>query len=238
MAENKTKVGIISCSGEEIPGGTVARLATRRVLEALRPQSTVTLCLPLFLAGEESERRFAKTHPTVTVDGCDKLCAKHGTEAYSGQVAASLVVPDLVGGERLALCHRSQRHLDRNDEETVWIVAERLAATVDELMAQSPEASEGDAGGSAAGACACGGQPTEGRLDVDGRPVVVNGLPLIFERLAQRGLDPGEASGDRLLETVRVYHAVEPGADGAYRAALVGAYQAFCQRRSAGAGKA
>ncbi len=60
MAENKFKVGIISCSGEEIPGGTVARLATRRVLEALRPQSTVTLCLPLFLAGEESERRFAR----------------------------------------------------------------------------------------------------------------------------------------------------------------------------------
>ena len=51
MAE-VTKVGIISCSGEEIPAGTISRLATRRVLELLRPQSTVTLCLPLFLAGE------------------------------------------------------------------------------------------------------------------------------------------------------------------------------------------
>ena len=98
----------------------------------------MTLCLPLFLAGEESERRFAGAHPTITVDGCDKLCAKHGTEAYSGQVAASLVVSDLVG-DRLAACHRSQRHLDKNDEEAVWIVSERIATTVDELLAAAPK---------------------------------------------------------------------------------------------------
>ena len=103
MGEAFSKVGIISCSGEEIPEGTVARQAVRRVLEALRPQQTVTLCLPLFLAGEEGERRFAREHPTITVDGCSKLCAKRGTEKYSGQVSASLVVSDILGrpGERM-----------------------------------------------------------------------------------------------------------------------------------------
>ncbi|MGC8643411.1 MAG: putative zinc-binding protein, partial [Isosphaeraceae bacterium] len=133
MAET-TKVGIISCSGEELPAGTMARLATRRALELLRPQSTVTLCLPLFLAGEETERRFARQHPTITVDGCDKLCAKRGTEEYSGKVAASLVVSEILG-DRLAGCHRSQRQLDEHDEQAVWIVSERIATTVDELMA-------------------------------------------------------------------------------------------------------
>jgi hypothetical protein len=63
------KVGIIACSGEEIPAGTLSRLATRRVLEVLPPQTTVTLCLPLVLAGEEQEQRFARQHPTITVDG-------------------------------------------------------------------------------------------------------------------------------------------------------------------------
>ena len=58
-----TKVGIISCSGEEIPEGTISRSAVRRVLESLRPHETVTLCLPLFLAGNEGERNFARTHP-------------------------------------------------------------------------------------------------------------------------------------------------------------------------------
>jgi hypothetical protein len=47
------KVGIIACAGEEIPEGTISRVAARTVLEELRPEDTVTLCLPLFLAGDE-----------------------------------------------------------------------------------------------------------------------------------------------------------------------------------------
>ena len=53
----KKKVGIIACSGEELPEGTVTRLAALRVLEELRPGDTVTICLPLFLAGGQGDRR-------------------------------------------------------------------------------------------------------------------------------------------------------------------------------------
>ena len=42
------KVGIIACSGEELSEGTVTRLAALRVLEQMRPNDTVTICLPLF----------------------------------------------------------------------------------------------------------------------------------------------------------------------------------------------
>ena len=211
MAES-TKVGIISCSGEEIPAGTIARLATRRALEMLRPQSTVTLCLPLFLAGEETERRFAQQHPTITVDGCEKLCARRGTEAYSGQVEASLVVSEILG-DRLAGCHLSQRHLDKHDEEAVWVVSDRIAAAVDDLL-ESATRSTGDAGGRRAdrraGVCSCGsGKPSpEGVVRVDGRDVTIPALPLIFEQQARRGLEPGDPSGDRLLEAVRIYHPI------------------------------
>ena len=92
-----SKVGIISCSGEEIPEGTISRLATLRVLRTLRPDASVTICLPLFLAGERGERNFAKTHPTITVDGCEKRCAQWGTEQHSGPVTRSLVVSDILG---------------------------------------------------------------------------------------------------------------------------------------------
>ena len=40
------KVGVVSCSGEEIPEGTLCRLACRKVLDE-RPGETVTICLPL-----------------------------------------------------------------------------------------------------------------------------------------------------------------------------------------------
>lgn len=88
----RKKVGLISCSGEELAEGTVTRRAVRKVLETLRPDDTVTLCLPLFLAGGEGERAFARYYPTIAVDGCDKRCAAVATEKYSAKPAASLVV--------------------------------------------------------------------------------------------------------------------------------------------------
>ncbi len=50
------KVGIVACSGEDLAEGTVTRLAALKVLEQLRPSETVTICLPLFLAGGEGDR--------------------------------------------------------------------------------------------------------------------------------------------------------------------------------------
>jgi uncharacterized metal-binding protein len=136
-----TKVGIISCSGEEIAEGTIARSAVRQVLESLRPHETVTLCLPLFLAGNEGERNFARTHPVITVDGCDKQCAKWGTEKHGERPVARALVVSEVLGDNAAGCHRSSRQHDEARTEAVQAVAERIASEVDAVMAES----EGDA---------------------------------------------------------------------------------------------
>lgn len=224
-----TKVGIIACSGEEIGVGTVSRLATRRVLELLRPQATVTLCLPLFLAGEEQERRFARQHPTITVDGCDKLCARRGTERYSGRVASSLVVTEILG-ELAGKCHRSARGFDRSDEEAVWLVAERIAAEVDRLATTGVSESADALAGAPCG-CSCGGVPAEAILTVQGKAVAVNGLPLIFAHLYKEGLKPEDGSAGRLLETVRIYHEIPSGESPFYRDALMAAYQQYCSRQ-------
>ena len=57
------KVGIVSCSGEELAEGTVARLAALKVLNELRPRDTVTICLPLFLAGRRRGSRVRQAAP-------------------------------------------------------------------------------------------------------------------------------------------------------------------------------
>src|SRR5450759_1750049 len=90
------KDGIVSCSGEEPPEGTVTRLAALMLLEQLRPADTVTICLPLFLAGGEGDRAFARFYPTIAIDGCDQRCAYRGTEQYSNRPAVGIVVSDLV----------------------------------------------------------------------------------------------------------------------------------------------
>ena len=109
------KVGIISCSGEECLGGTISRLATRVVLDELKMISTVTLCLPLYLAGGEEERNFAKVFPTIAVDGCDKLCAKRSTEKYSGKINGSVDVSKIIGREN-ALNSKTVRIKDLKED--------------------------------------------------------------------------------------------------------------------------
>ena len=105
------KVGIVACSGEEMAEGTVTRLAALKVLEQLRPDDTVTICLPLFLAGGEGDRAFARFYPTIAVDGCDARCAARATEQYSGKPAASVVVTDLIAERGLAR-PQGRRRLD------------------------------------------------------------------------------------------------------------------------------
>lgn len=124
----RKKVGLISCSGEELAEGTVTRRAVRKVLETLRPEDTVTLCLPLFLAGGEGERSFARYYPTIAVDGCDKRCAARATEKYSAKPVASLVVTDIAkgcGGAEIGTARRlNARGLRLADTVAGMIVAE------------------------------------------------------------------------------------------------------------------
>jgi uncharacterized metal-binding protein len=101
----KPKVGLISCSGEACEGGKLSRVATLKVLHHRKPNDTVTICLPLFLAGDESEREFAKHFPTVTVDGCGKLCAAKGTARYSSEPAVEINLEDYVDDACLATSH-------------------------------------------------------------------------------------------------------------------------------------
>ncbi len=127
------KVGIIPCNGEEFCEGTLTRFASRKVLDKLRPDSTVTICLPLFIAGEKGERNFAKTFPTITVDGCDKRCSKISTEKLSGRPRFSIVISDLLKQHGIA-SPKSRRTLAPEDQAAVDCVAEEIARKVDDIL--------------------------------------------------------------------------------------------------------
>ena len=129
----KRKIGLISCSGEELPEGTITRRAVRKVLEALKPDDTVTLCLPLFLAGGEGERAFARHYPTIAIDGCAKRCAALATEKYSAKPAVSIVVSEIAnetGGPALG----SARKLNDAGLRLADAVAKKIAEETDKLL--------------------------------------------------------------------------------------------------------
>ena len=129
------KVGIIPCNGEEICEGTLTRFACRKVLDSLRPGDTVTICLPLFIAGDKGEQNFAKNFPTITVDGCEKRCSQKSTERLSGRPRYAVVISDLLR-EKGVEPPSSRRRLTAQDQMAIDLVAEEIAKKVDEILKQ------------------------------------------------------------------------------------------------------
>ena len=127
------KVGIVSCSGEEVPEGTLSRFACRKVLDELRPGETVTICLPLFIAGGPEERDFASKYPTITVDGCEKRCAQKSTEKLSGKPSKSLIIPEILKNHGISK-PTSLRNLRPEEKAAAQVVAEEIARAVDEVL--------------------------------------------------------------------------------------------------------
>jgi hypothetical protein len=235
----KKKVGLIACSGEEIPEGTITRLAVRQVLESLRPEQTVTICLPLFLAGGEGDRAFARFHPTITVDGCAKRCAARGTEMYSGKPAVSIVVSDSACPNSAAL--GSARRLSGAGMQAVSDVADQIARHVDHLLdLKWDRRSGGPLDGSSTqeeskppqATCSCASGVSSQTLRIGGREVTLIALPLIFAQFREAGKLPSDTTKAELMQAVRIYNPIPDEEEGIYAQAIMQEYAAFCRGSS------
>ena len=234
----KKKVGIVSCSGEEIPEGTVTRLAALKVLEQLRPADTVTICLPLFLAGGEGDRAFARFYPTIAIDGCDKRCAARGTEMYSGKPAASIVVTELVAELGLGK-PEGKRRLNNAGRQAVEATAGQVSGLVDELLQKHWNRTTGAIEETAVpkmqepiqATCSCGSGIPVQDIVVDGQAVTLVALPSIFQQFRDSGKSASQATTRELLETVKIYNPIPSGEDEAYAASLAREYAAFCEQQ-------
>jgi hypothetical protein len=234
-----SKVGIVACAGEELAEGTVSRLAALKVLHELRRGRTVTICLPLFLAGGEGDRAFAMCHPTITVDGCDLRCAARGTEMYSGKPAASVVVSELVAEAGLP-APQGRRCLNDAGRQAVDLTANRVAQIVDGLLdahgmtaGASPESPGAAKDQGAVVACSCGSGIPVTNVEIHGRTLELLALPLIFQQFREaKHRWPDAASEDALMDAVQIYNEVPAPAEKThFREAIVREYEAFCARQ-------
>lgn len=236
-AESKIKVGVVSCSGEEIPEGTLSRVATRLVLEKLRPQETVTICLPLFLAGGEAERTFAQKYPTIAVDGCEKLCAKRATEKYSGKVSGIVLISKLLEklGEEPP---RSRADLTEKEMKLAEKIAFYIAQEVDKILesasAEKVEREEVPVVEAAQGVCVCasGTAGPTWSLDIDGRRVELSRLDQIFSQLLEQRADPTPKLKEELLTQVKNFNYVPKEEEDVYKEAIYQAYLDLYQNRT------
>ena len=233
------KIGIVACSGEELAEGTITRQAALRVLEQLRPADTVTICLPLFLAGGEGDRAFARFYPTIAIDGCEKRCAARGTEMYSGKPAASVVVTELLA-ERNLPHPAGARHLNQAGWQAVDATAERVAALVDDLLekrwnrrvGQFIESETEESLEKKIATCSCGSGIPIQEVMISGQTVTLIALPIIFQQFLEAGKSPNDETIREIIETVKIYNPFPSEEEEAYAAALLREYNAFCSKET------
>ncbi len=229
------KVGIVACSGEELAEGTATRLAALKVLEQLRPHDTVTICLPLFLAGGEGDRAFARFYPTIAVDGCDRRCAAKATEMYSGKPAASVLITDLMTEREIG----TPRRLNEAGKRTVDATAKRTAQLVDELLGKQwdrragefiEEQTADEVTEPVEATCSCGSGIPVQKVNIDGQVVTLIALPAIFQQFREAGKLPGDGVTREILDTVKIYNSVPAEQEASYLTVLEREYAAFCAK--------
>ena len=79
--------------------------------------------------------------------------------------------------------------------------------------------------------CSCGSGIPIQEIEVEGKMVAVMALPLIFAKMKSDGKTACEENARELLETVRIYNPIPPGAEDVYSAALLREYKLFCERQ-------
>jgi uncharacterized metal-binding protein len=227
----RKKVGLVACGGEEMAEGTISRNGTRLVLEELRPGETVTICLPLFLAGGQEERAFARFFPTIAIDGCEKRCAFRATEKYSGKPVDGIVVTDF-WQERGLPQPQGRRRLDEAGQQATRLLAEELAARVDRVLGRretaEPIAPAEVTEEPVVEACACASGIPVMRLTVSGNEVTLIALPAIFEQLYQEGKAPSDGVGKELLQMAKIYNPIPAEAEDLYKAVILHEYARYC----------
>lgn len=86
--------------------------------------------------GDEEARSKVASSKCITVDGCPLACARNNVERSGGEVAAEFRVIDLLRGNR-GLKPRTVTFLDEDGEKLSKLLAEKIAAKVDELMEEA-----------------------------------------------------------------------------------------------------
>ena len=180
MLVHPKTTGIIACCGSECKGGYISRAVAAKVITQLNVTQAVSISLPRLLIGTADEKRFSLNHPTITLDGCAKACAKKAVEKYCFKAIVGINIGDLIGEqEALATINIQDDPVQRCRVEIekvsgiVTHVMDSLAAMYEKAQAaQKNSCNEGNCNcGCGGSSCGCGCEDGSQEISRDNQQV-------------------------------------------------------------------
>nr|MDO8078307.1 putative zinc-binding protein [Candidatus Freyarchaeota archaeon] len=130
------RVVILPCSGVGKVYGTIAREAAYMTIEQLRPDKTLTVCLPrLVVEDDDDARRIVRENPCIVINGCPSKCAEFAAETAGGKIVGELNVTSVLRENRdLKPSQMAIRELDPKGRRLAEVVAEKVSREVDRIL--------------------------------------------------------------------------------------------------------
>ncbi|MBS7288105.1 MAG: hypothetical protein KIH01_05025 [Candidatus Freyarchaeota archaeon] len=129
------KVVVLPCSGVGKAYGSIAREAAFMVIEDLKPDVTLTVCLPRLIVDDDDARQFVRDNAFIVINGCPSRCASFAVESAGGKPAAAFEVTKLLREYRdLKPDRASVIELDEKGWKLAKVIAEKVSSEVDKIL--------------------------------------------------------------------------------------------------------
>jgi uncharacterized metal-binding protein len=122
-------VVVIPCSGIGKSFGTVSREAAYQLCENLCPDQARLVALSKLVLGEGEARQAVAANPTVTIDGCKRMCAAKVVRESGGTVVCERTVLEVFRRHK-DLKPEGIAELNEAGLKLARVMAEEIAETV------------------------------------------------------------------------------------------------------------
>ena len=126
------KVAIIPCAGMDKALGSVARACAFIVVERLRPDKAVLICIPPLVVGAKPYSDIIKKYPVIPIDGCAERCATKIAVKNGAKIGGRVLIPESV--QKYNLKPKSASDIGPEGEKLAEKLAEEIAAEIDRLL--------------------------------------------------------------------------------------------------------
>jgi len=126
------KVAIISCAGMDKALGSVARACAFKVVERLRPNETVLVCIPPLVADVKPYSELIKKYPAILIDGCAERCATKIAAKNGAKIRGRVSIPQSV--QKYSLKPNTASDIGPEGEKLAEKIAEEISVQIDKLL--------------------------------------------------------------------------------------------------------
>jgi len=126
------KVAIIPCAGMDKALGSLARACAFIVVEKLRSDKAVLVCIPPLVAGVKSYSEIVKRYPSIPIDGCAERCATKIAVKNGARIRGRILIPESI--QKHNLKPKSASDIGPDGEKLAEKLAEEIATEIDKLL--------------------------------------------------------------------------------------------------------